>query len=156
MLSPFLTDTKQSSGCPRRNRWTRKCWSSWTERRQRATWVTWETRFKRGNWAQWTYWTERRLGWKRSTWPNGTTWCQRSDGIERQFCYKFSRFIVLRVIPSSGYYLIYVRDIISNRQGLVGNMGLRGEQGKEGTPVGSLKKFEKPQLKCSYSAHCYT
>ena len=47
-------------------------------------------------------------------------------------------------------------DIISNRQGLVGNMGLRGEQGKEGAPVGSLKKFEKPQLKCSYSAHCYT
>lgn len=46
-------------------------------------------------------------------------------------------------------------DIISNRQGLVGNMGLRGEQGKEGAPVGSLKKFEKPQLKCSYSAHCY-
>lgn len=47
-------------------------------------------------------------------------------------------------------------DIISNRQGLVGNMGLRGEQGKEGAPVGSLKKFEKPQLKCSYAAHCYT
>lgn len=32
-------------------------------------------------------------------------------------------------------------DITSNRQGLVGNMGLRGEQGKEGAPVGSLKKF---------------